>query len=96
MNELADAFNPAKIRLSKLKEDVIDKAEDTILTYLNDNKGKAFTSKSLGNRMSEIAEDLGIMDYISENLDGILNKLVYSGKIELDTRGKTQFYFVVP
>ena len=95
-NELADAFNPAKIRLSKLKEDVIDKAEDTILTYLNDNKGKAFTSKSLGNRMSEIAEDLGIMDYISENLDGILNKLVYSGKIELDTRGKTQFYFVVP
>lgn len=93
--QLADAFKPAKIRMRKSDQDVSVQAENIILTYLNENDGKSFTSRSLEKRIGETIEDLKILNYIIKNLEGILNKLVYSGKIQLATHNMTRFYYTI-
>lgn len=94
--QLAEAFDPAKVRLRRLEKEVSEKAENIILTYLNENKGKAFTSISLGKRIGEIIKDSKILSYVNKNLDGILNRLVYSGRIKSDTHYSTQLFYFIP
>ncbi|NHJ20201.1 MAG: hypothetical protein EAX91_04595 [Candidatus Lokiarchaeota archaeon] len=94
-NQLADAFDPAKLRMRHGDKEVSDKAEKIILMYLNENEGKAFTSSSLRKRIGETVEDLKILNYVNENLEGILNKLVYNGKIQLETHNFGKFYYTI-
>ena len=93
--QLADAFDPAKLRMRHTDKEVSDKAEKIILMYLNENEGKAFTSRSLGKRIGETVEDSKILNYVNENLEGTLNKLVYNGKIQLATRNFGRFYYTI-
>ncbi|MFX1479104.1 MAG: tetratricopeptide repeat protein [Promethearchaeota archaeon] len=93
--QLADAFDPAKIRMRQTDKEVSDKAENIILMYLNEKEGKAFTSRSLRKRIGENVEDSKIVNYVNENLEGILNRLVYSGKIQLATHNFGKFYYTI-
>ena len=92
--ELAEVFAPAKIRLRKSVKTISDKSENLIFAYLNSNKGQAFTLKSLERRLSQKVKDPLIAKHLKHHLEGILNRLVHIGKIELDHHSGTMFYHV--
>ena len=65
------------------------KVEDIIYDYLEENKGKAFTSKSIFNRCEEIKG----FDVTISNIKRILANLTIAGKINSSEKEGELFYY---
>lgn len=70
--------------------------EYKLLNYINTNKGIAFSVQALINRLEEFIEDIGTRNYCKRNIESILNKLIYDGKIEYSEKNGISHYLIDP
>jgi len=82
-------FTIRKHQRVKTQEKNARNVEDIIYNYLKENKGKAFTSKSIFSRCEEIKE----FDVIISNIKRILANLTVAGKINSSEKEGELFYY---
>ena len=82
-------FTIRKHQKVKTQEKNARNIEDIIYNYLKENKGKAFTSKSIFNRCEEIKE----IDVTISNIKRILANLTVAGKINSSEKEGELFYY---
>ena len=78
-----------KIQELARKDEVLRKAEKALLDYLEENKGKAFTAKSLHKRCIEDTQ----LDVSITETKKILYDLHSLGKLRLDNQEDVNYYF---
>ena len=71
------------------KNEVFRKAEKVLFDYLEENKGKAFTAKSLHKRCIEDTQ----LDVSIPETEKILYDLHLLGKFRLDIKENVNYYF---
>jgi len=66
--------------------------DEIIINFLNLNKGNAFIPDSLLKRIKNDIQDPDISEYLKNNIEGVLNKLAFSYKIDMhEHEGKMYF-----
>jgi len=78
-------FRYFKRKINRI-QNLVSRLEKVVLQFLTDNKGKAFTSASLINRIN--------YEGSSEGLDGILSHLVEDNKINRTVKDSTLYYSI--
>jgi len=93
-----DVINRESKVEQSLKEPITEKkigyarsVEDIIVDYLKENKGKAFTSKSILQRCEEIKE----LDMTVNDIKHISDKLTVTGKIGSHEKEGETFYYAL-
>ena len=79
-----------RVDVKKMIEEI-----DVILTnYLKKNEGKAFTSNVLLGILENVFENSEILEYLQNNIEGILNRLLFNGKIQSNHHDGKVYYFL--
>jgi len=68
--------------------------DETIIDFLTVNVGKAFTLESILKRIEGKFQSPDQLDYIRKNTKGILNRLIYSFRINTEEYNGKDYYFV--
>ena len=68
--------------------------DETIIDFLKVNVGKAFTLESLLKRIEGKFQSPDQLDYFRKNTKGILNRLIYSFRINNEEYNGKDYYFV--
>ena len=74
----------------KLK--LIEDIDNYIINYLKSNSGRAFTAESMMKRFVNELNNREWKEYLAENLNGELNKLVFAGDIKSNQHQGQTFY----
>jgi tetratricopeptide (TPR) repeat protein len=90
-------FIAIKGSIRKKKEDtsrkVIDDYEHMIIDFLKANKGQAYTLQSLLKNLEDQITNSEIMEHFQKDIEGLLNRLVFSRFIQSTQREGKTFYF---
>lgn len=76
------------------KLDMIPKFENMIYQYLTENRGKAFTTRAITNRIIEKLFDQSDKDFLKINAERILNRLSIKKHISVVQRDEELYYSV--
>ena len=68
--------------------------DETIIDFLTVNVGKAFTLESILKRIEGKFQSPDQLDYFRKNTKGILNRLIYSFRINTEEYNGKDYYFV--
>lgn len=64
-----------------------------LVSYLQSNAGKAFTVESMIKRLVNEVDNRDWLEYLGENIEGVLNRLAFSGAIKSNKHEQRVFYF---
>ena len=78
----------------KTKE-LFQATEKKIITYLNNNKGKAYSKKALIIRLDEEITHPYYKKYLKDNAERILKKMVSDGNIQTAQKNQETHYFLL-
>ncbi|MFX1574260.1 MAG: tetratricopeptide repeat protein [Promethearchaeota archaeon] len=81
-----------KIRVDEKK--MIEELDVMLINFLKINAGKAFASHSLLERLEKVIENSEMLEYLQNNIEGILNKLLFNGKIQSNQHEGELYYFL--
>ena len=71
------------------------KFDTMIYQFLRDNGEKAFTNRAIVNRIMEELTDDSDVQFLKNNISGILNKLVLQRRIDRVQRNKEDYYSII-
>ncbi|MFW9972942.1 MAG: tetratricopeptide repeat protein [Candidatus Odinarchaeota archaeon] len=96
--DLSDDLRDMESKLYKQKEEkrskMFEEMESNLINYLQQNNKQAFTSQTLMNRLNDYIIEPELQELFMENVEGLLNKLTFNGKIKQTTHEGEKFYFI--
>ena len=93
MEELSSVKGSIAKAESNKKLQSMEEVEETLVTYLYSQPGKAFTLNSLLKRLTESIEDPERVEMLEKNIQGILTRLTFEDKIKSNQHEGNWFYF---
>jgi len=93
MEELSSVKGSIAKAESKKKLKLMEEVEETLVNYLHSQPGKAFTIKSLLDRLVESFDDPEMVEALEKNIEGMLNRFTFEGKIKSNQHEGNWFYF---
>lgn len=73
---------------------LVEEVDNYIVNYLRKNTGKAFTPESMMKRIVNELDNREWKQYLAENLNGVLTKLLFAGRIKSNEyQGQTFYLF---
>lgn len=79
---------------SNLKMKKKEERDNQIINFFKSNPGRAYTLDSIMKRLESIVKNPEELDYFDENLEGILNKLLFNHNIQSNKQKDKIFYFL--
>ncbi|MFX1574258.1 MAG: tetratricopeptide repeat protein [Promethearchaeota archaeon] len=76
------------------KKKMVEEIDVILTNYLKKNEGKAFTSHSLLEKLDNVIENSEILEHLQDNIEGILNRLLFNGKIHSNRHEGKVYYFL--
>ena len=75
------------------KRKMVEEIDKFLVKYLQSNTGKAFTAKSIMKGLADELDNREWLEYLGKNLEGVLNRLTFTGAIKSNQHLGGIFFF---
>ncbi|MFX1575048.1 MAG: hypothetical protein ACFFB0_20110 [Promethearchaeota archaeon] len=73
---------------------IIEELDVIVINYFKTNADKAFTSQFILERLEKDIENSEMLEYLQNNIEGVLNRLLFNGKIQSKKHEGKMYYFI--
>ena len=92
-----DELSSVKAQIVKEKTEnkrkMVEEIDKFLVKYLQSNTGKAFTAKSIMKGLADELDNREWLEYLGKNLEGVLNRLTFTGAIKSNQHLGGIFFF---